>query len=186
MEVYIIRHTRLNAPPDTCYGQSEVPLCESFAEEVAEYKATLPYKFDYIFSSPLGRCYQLAKQFTEDVYTHPALLELNFGDWEMLPWNDIDQALLSAWMEDFVNTAPPDGESLASMYRRVAHFYDNLRRQAYQRVLIVTHAGVIRCTWAYLLQIPLHNIFKIPVGYGEVFCATMQESPENDRIVRVT
>jgi len=185
MEVYIIRHTRVNNPPNTCYGQSEVPLCDSFVDEVAQYKTSLPGNFDQVFSSPLKRCHQLATKFSEEVHTHPALLELNFGDWEMQQWNDIDQVLLSAWMDDFVHTPPPHGESLASMYERVAHFYDNLRKQAYQRVLIVTHAGVIRCTWAYLLQIPLHNIFKIPVGYGEVFCAVVQENPENDRIVRV-
>ncbi|NJL77227.1 MAG: hypothetical protein HC892_21620 [Saprospiraceae bacterium] len=51
-----------------------------------------------------------------------------------------------------------------------------------RKVLIITHAGVIRCLWAYLLDIPLQNIFKIPVGYNEIFVCKLGKERMYDSI----
>jgi alpha-ribazole phosphatase len=48
--------------------------------------------------------------------------------------------------------------------------------------MIVTHAGVIRCIWAYLLNIPLGDIFKLNVGYGEVLRCKLSPEPAADVI----
>ena len=41
MEVILIRHTTPDVPTGTCYGQSDVPLKETFEEEAAVAKAAL-------------------------------------------------------------------------------------------------------------------------------------------------
>jgi alpha-ribazole phosphatase len=66
------------------------------------------------------------------------------------------------------------------MFARVAGFMDQLRTRDHHRCLIVTHAGVIRCIWAYLLNIPLGEIFKLDLGYGDVLRCKLAIEPAAD------
>lgn len=183
MEIYIIRHTKLKIDQNICYGQSEVALADSFPEELEQLHLKIPLTFEAVYTSPLIRCKQLAMTFSENTIIDHRLLEMNFGDWEMKMWNDIDSYFLNNWMEDFVNVAPPRGENLSTLALRVNEFMEMLRKQAHTNILVVTHAGVIRCMWAYLLEIPLKNIFKIPVSYHEVFHIRIGKNRLQDQIV---
>jgi alpha-ribazole phosphatase len=98
----------------------------------------------------------------------------------MTRWDDIDINLLNPWMQDFVNVCPPNGESPVQMFARVAGFMEPLRARDHQRCLIVTHAGVIRCIWACLLNIPLGEIFKLDVGYDQVLRCKLATEPATD------
>ncbi|MBC8986978.1 alpha-ribazole phosphatase [Pedobacter sp. N36a] len=168
MEVYVIRHTAVAIPKGICYGQSDVPLAASAEQDIQILSKKLPQDFDKIYSSPSSRCQRLASQIKGlELEYDQALMEMNFGDWEQQPWNDMDQQALGIWMADFVDSKAPNGESLAILFKRVQEFMDLLRKQDFKKAAIVTHAGVIRCIWAYLLDIPLQNIFKIPVDYGD-------------------
>lgn len=185
MLVYIIRHTKVEVLPGTCYGQSNVPLATSFPKELAHYKEQLPTHFDQIYSSPLQRCQELAMALDNQTpILEPALMEMNFGDWEGKTWDAIGQQESQPWMEDFVNVAPPNGENLADFFKRVHHFLEHLRLQPYKQVLVVTHAGAIRCIWAFATGMPLKNIFRIPVDYGEVLVLQLNPNPAEDRIIQ--
>jgi alpha-ribazole phosphatase len=182
VELAVIRHTRVDNDSGRCYGQSEVALADSFDTELAQLRAQLEDSFCAVYSSPLQRCTRLADHFSAAVQTDPRLLEYNFGDWEMQRWNDIDAPSLDAWMQDFVNVAAPNGENLLHMYARVCEFMQQLREREHERCLLVTHAGVIRCIWAYLLNIPLVQIFKLEVGYGDVLRCRLAGDPQMDVI----
>jgi alpha-ribazole phosphatase len=41
MEIYLIRHTAVQAP-GICYGHYDVPLADTFAAEVAQLRPKLP------------------------------------------------------------------------------------------------------------------------------------------------
>jgi alpha-ribazole phosphatase len=184
MEIYVVRHTQV-AVKDTCYGQSNVPLADTFTSEAAKYKNDLPDKFDAVFCSPLERCKHLSNALNYDnVIFENALMEMNFGDWEGKKWNDIEQAKLDVWMNDFEHEKTPNGENLLELFDRVRLFLDNLRQQKFDKVLLITHAGVIRCIWAYLLEIPLQNIFKLPVGHNEVFICNLMNDKLSESITR--
>ncbi len=186
MEVYIIRHTPVDIAKDTCYGQCNVPLADTFLQDTSYFKAHLPIDFDAVFCSPLQRCTLLANELKfEPVFFEKAILEMNFGDWENTKWNDMDQAKLNIWMNDFVNVKTLNGENLVEMFDRIKLFLDQLRQQPYKKVLLITHAGVIRCIWAYMLNIPLNNIFKIPVGHNELFICNLAENPQLDAIKQI-
>lgn len=187
MEVYVVRHTQVNVAKNTCYGQYDVNLADTSTQEAAALKAKLPQDFDAVFSSPLSRCTKLAETIVnQEIVLSPALLEMNFGDWENKAWNDINQQELTVWMDDFVNVHPPNGENLITVYQRLSAFLNQLRNKPYKKILIVTHAGIIRCCWAYLLGIPLQNIFKITVGYGEVLTFNLAENPAFDSIKKLS
>ena len=113
------------------------------------------------------------------------MLEIDFGDWEGLEWDEIDKNLLNHWMEDFVNVAPTNGESFNEMYLRVSNFIEMLRNKDFNEVLIVSHSGVIRCFLAYLLKFPLDNSFKIPIGFHEQYILKIDSDPLLDSIVKI-
>jgi alpha-ribazole phosphatase len=186
MEVYIIRHTSVATGTQFCYGQSDVQLADSFATEVAKFQQDLPTDFDAIYCSTLNRCKQLATalEFSNITY-EPNLQEMNFGDWEGKEWTKIDATQLDVWMQDFVNVKTPNGENLQELFNRIQIFFDALRLQNHKKVLIVTHAGVIRCVWAYLLQIPLQNVFKIPVKHNEIFVCNINQNKDYDSIKKM-
>lgn len=184
MEVHVIRHTPVGIHKDICYGQSELPLADTFLEDIDRYRKELPHDIDIIFSSPSTRCTTLATAIDATIVVKEnALLEINFGDWENKKWSDLPPDALHAWMENFVETKTPNGENLIEVFDRVKTFFDELRAKDYKKVLIVSHAGVIRCIWSYLLQIPLDQIFKIPVGYNEQFIFQLSKNATFDSII---
>ena len=170
MEVYLIRHTTPQIEKGICYGQSDIPLVETFNTDAQKILQLLTYKVDAVFSSTLSRCVKLAEliksnqKFTQD----KRLLEMNFGDWEMKKWDTINQEVLNEWMKDFVNVRVPNGENFIDLNNRVNEFIDELIKTDYKKVAIVTHAGVIRSVLCQILEIPLRNAFKIPIDYGGI------------------
>lgn len=184
MEVYLIRHTRVAVEKGICYGQTDVDLADTFYEESAYIKSQLPETFDAVYSSPLNRCKQLAIQFSNDVIFDDRLKEMHFGDWELKAWNAISKEEIQPWYDDFVNYETPNGDSFESLYLRCASFFDDLRKKDYEKILIIAHGGIVRSTYAYLLDIPLKNTFKIPIDFGETFSFHLGKNMEEDFILK--
>ena len=189
MEVYVIRHTAVAVGGGICYGQSELGLASSFEEELQQYKLELGAvgPFDLVYSSPLGRCRILAEALNlgVELIFEPRLMEMNFGLWEGRAWSDIEAEALNKWMGDFVEERTPEGECLRDLYERVGAFLEVLRLGQADRVLLVCHAGVIRCIWAYLLGIPLGQVFKLGVGFGEILSFDLGREPSFDKLKRL-
>lgn len=185
MEVYIVRHTQVNVAKNICYGQADVSLADTFLEEAENLKLKLPQTIEKAYSSPLSRCKQLAEHLYQDVTFDTNLMEMHFGDWEMKTWDEINAEQLNTWMNDFVNIPAPNGESLLKLYERTSIFLNELRSKQYKNALLVTHGGVIRCMWAYVLEIPLQNIFKMPVNFGEVFKLKLGKDKSRDNIQKL-
>lgn len=183
MEVYVIRHTPVAVSKDICYGQSNVSLADTFIQDAEQLSKQLPTCFDAVYCSPLQRCKELATALKfENTLFDSSLMEMNFGDWENQKWDEINQSELNHWMADFVNVKTPNGENLKELFQRVQFFFNQLRKKEHKKVLIITHAGVIRCLWAYLLDIPLQNIFKIVVGYKEMYACKLGKDITYDSI----
>ena len=121
MEVILIRHTSVDVPPGVCYGQTDVPLKPTFEQEAAvtqeNLKAFLP--FDHVYTSPLTRCVRLATYCGyPDAERDKRIMEINFGSWEMKPFDCNDDPRLQEWYADYLNVAATGGESFAMQYRR--------------------------------------------------------------------
>lgn len=186
MEIYVIRHTEVDVEKGSCYGQSDVALSNDYLQHIDQVKSKLPSEFDQVFSSPLKRCRILAQHITAaKIEYHNSLMEMHFGTWENQLWDNINALQLQEWMDDFVYAKTPEGESLELLYKRVSLFIDELRGHKARRIALVTHAGVVRCIWAYLLDIPLENIFKIPINYGEGMVFKLGGTKELDQIVKM-
>jgi alpha-ribazole phosphatase len=152
MEVILIRHTAVDVPTGTCYGQTDVPLKSTFEEEAAVTKAALENcgPIDYAYTSPLSRCTRLAAYCGyADAERDPRILELNFGEWEMMLFDDISDPHLQEWYADHINTPVSGGESFMMQYLRVSNFLDELRTKPWQRVAVFAHGGVLVSAQVY-------------------------------------
>lgn len=170
MEIYLIRHTTPKIEKGICYGQTDLELSESYTKEFKTIHKTIPKGNYKVYSSPLKRCDLLAKTFSDTIVYDERLKELDFGDWEMKPWDDIPKATITPWMEDFVNVSVPNGESYIQLEERVNDFFSAIKKtENDQNLIIVSHSGVIRACLANLLSIPLKDSFGISIQYGDCF-----------------
>ena len=169
MEIYLIRHTTPLVAPGQIYGWSEIPLAETFSEEVNSVKKQLTVKFDRVYSSPSMRCVKLAVALTGEVIVDERLRELHFGDWEGKTWDTVDQDALQIWMDDFVHVCIPGGESMLQMQERLCAFWNELINNSADHVAIITHAGVVRILLAMHQGMDMTGIFDIKVGFGQIF-----------------
>ncbi len=174
MEIFLVRHTKVAVEESICYGQHDVPLSNSFEKELITIREKLPISSETpILSSPLTRCLQLAKALNSaNVKVDKRLLEINFGEFEMMEWEQIKRTY-NELFQDYVNSTPPGGESYMDLYKRVVKFYKELISNRLNVVILVTHAGVIRSILAYILKIPLEKAFSLQISYGGVSKVTI-------------
>lgn len=171
MELYLIRHTTPDVPQGVCYGQAEVDLAESFAAEVERIRAKLTGLAPAAcYSSPLLRCGRLAAMLGYGEPRHDARLkELDFGAWELKPWDEIPRDALDRWGQAFVHEAPPGGETFAALHGRATAFLREVAELPLAgAVVVVTHAGVIRALLAEVLAMPLAEAFRFHLDYSGV------------------
>lgn len=166
MIVYFVRHTTPDIEKGICYGQSDIGLASDFESEsdflLSKIK-DIPKQT--IISSPLKRCMTLAYKMNINAISNPLLMELNFGDWELKPWNEIPQVEQDVWMQDYVNVPPTNGESYTELYGRTLLFYHSIKQN---NTIIVTHSGVIRSILAYTTNTNLKDSFKFKIPYGTI------------------
>ncbi|MBK5722404.1 alpha-ribazole phosphatase [Dysgonomonas sp. Marseille-P4677] len=166
MRIHIVRHTAVGVN-GVCYGQTDVPLKDTFEQEAEIVKQKLKdIPCDVVFSSPLSRAKKLAEYCGySDIQLYDRLKELHFGDWEMKEWDKID---MSEWEKDWINNPAPNGESFQQMYERVASFLDEIKKENYSSVVVFAHGGVINCFKVYFGETDLKGAFDKLAGYGEI------------------
>ena len=169
MEVILIRHTAVDVPTGTCYGQSDVPLKETFEKEAAVTKAALEAcgPVDRAYTSPLSRCTRLAAFCGyADATRDPRLMEIDFGEWEMLLFDEITDPHLQDWFADHIHTPVTGGESFMQQLERVSCFLDELRQQPQERVVIFAHGGVLVAAQAYAGLVTPEQAFSTLPPFG--------------------
>lgn len=177
MEIYLIRHTTPNIDKGICYGQADLDVATTFEEEATKIVNSIDFDENTIvYSSPLKRCTKLANQLSENILTDKRLMELNFGDWELLKWDDIPEPASSIWMNNFVTECTPNGEAYIDLAKRAFEVFTEITSTSEKKLIITTHAGVIRSILAKLNNIHLKDSFDIKVEYGQIFKITKQNN----------
>ncbi|MBG55248.1 MAG: hypothetical protein CL795_05650 [Chloroflexi bacterium] len=169
MELFVIRHTEVQNPNNLCYGNYDISLKPNYEHKSKIFFENLPNDLDQIYSSPSKRCTDLLDLHNLNFNIHNDLRELDFGDWEGKKWDDIDQKHLNYWMEDYVNRSPKNGEKMIDLYKRSIEFTYKLVELDLQKILLVTHAGVIRSLISEALSINLNQIFNVSINYDEIY-----------------
>ena len=163
MQVFLIRHPRPLIEAGLCYGRLDVD-CEDPQPVAARIRTKLP-EGTPVISSPLRRAWRLAEALDPQAGIDARLNEIDFGEWEGKPWNDIERTALDAWAADVLNFVPPGGESVAGLKQRALDFASSLDSP---RVALVTHAGIIRALLGHWRQLPVEEWTQLTCDFGSV------------------
>lgn len=133
--------------------------------------------WDRLIGSPLQRCalfaQELGAQLGLPVSLELALQELHFGAWEgqsAAALMETDAEGLGLFWADPYAFTPPQGEPVSAFSERVLGAVSRLH-QAYagQRVLLVSHGGVMRLLLARARGMPREQLLNVEVGHGALF-----------------
>lgn len=164
--VHLLRHGSVQGMEQRIVrGQLDEPLSSAGRDEsaaLARWFARHEPRPDRIVSSDLVRCRELAglvaKACGAPLELDPRLREQSMGRWEGLTWAEITAAepdTVRAYWNDYFHVQPSGGESFQELTVRVATFWNELlARHAGERVVVVTHIGVIRVLLCELLGVP--------------------------------
>ncbi|GAB3378629.1 histidine phosphatase family protein [Lysobacter fragariae] len=116
-------------------------------------------EWDAIFTSPLRRCSEFARELAVQraitLHEDERLIEYDSGEWQSLSMEELadlhGDALTRFWADPVANP-PPGGESMSGFQARLTDALDAIARttvdaasgRASPRVLVVTHGGAIR------------------------------------------
>lgn len=144
-----VRHAA-PAIPGICYGRTAVAVALDAAVAARRVVESLAGDApDVIWSSPSERCLEPARRlgayYQVPLCVDEGVLELDFGRWEGRSWAAIEAEEpreLAAWMQAWQGVAPPGGESVRELERRVREWWQGLESRTHH--LLMAHAGVIR------------------------------------------
>ncbi|MDZ3825522.1 alpha-ribazole phosphatase family protein [Pseudomonas monsensis] len=138
--------------------------------------------WDRLVSSPLQRCARFAAELGEQlnlpVQLDKDLQELHFGAWEgqsaaTLMESDAE-ALGLFWADPYAFT-PPQGEAVSDFAARVLGAITRLHQTyAGERVLLISHGGVMRLLLAQARGLPREQLLSVEVAYASVFSLTVE------------
>jgi alpha-ribazole phosphatase len=149
--IALVRHPAVADGAGRCYGRLDLAVADPAS--IAPILATLaPMRGAMIHTSPLTRCRLLAEALAVSWEQAPPitdgrLLEMDFGAWEGLPWDDIPRADLDRWAADLLGSAAPGGETGATLVARVTAFWQSLALLPGSHV-VVTHGGPLKVLMA--------------------------------------
>ena len=181
MRLILVRHPQPLVAAGVCYGSTDLDIAPGQLEHtLAALAPQLPANVP-LYSSPLRRCAGLAARLSAAPIYDARLLEMDFGDWEMRPWDDIPRADIDAWAADMVHYQPGGGDSVLRMAARIADFYADLQRQLGEdgmdgsgQAVVICHAGAMRLLSArhagLSLEAMAHQAASTPhkIAYGEL------------------
>ncbi|WP_150305274.1 histidine phosphatase family protein [Pseudomonas saliphila] len=140
--------------------------------------------WDLIVTSPLQRCATFAAELAQlhgaPLEIQADLRELHFGEWEGWHPRDLMQdqaALLARFWDDPYAFTPPGAEPVAAFRQRVlAVMADLQRRHAGRRILIISHAGVMRLLLARARCWPDRDLLQVEVSHGQLISLHLSEN----------
>lgn len=128
---------------------------------------------DFI-ASPLSRTRQTMEIIRQqlgldaaDYRTDERLVEINFGEWEGLDWQQIAERQperYQARQADPLNFIPSDGENYPHVFERVGSLLNSLQRDT----VLVAHAGVLRSCLALLTDVPDTEVPLLEIPQDQV------------------
>ncbi len=168
--LYLIRHGQSIANRNRCFlGHGDLDLTEiGFlqAKNVAEHLKNVPV--DTIYSSDLQRAYHTALPSAEqrgmEVIKDPLLREINGGEWENRPYDELLlRESFQRWMENDPDAFCDGGESVKALRERISKRIGELAEENLGKtIFIFSHGTPIRSMKILWDEIPLEESQNVP------------------------
>ncbi|GHC19771.1 alpha-ribazole-5'-phosphate phosphatase [Kushneria pakistanensis] len=189
-----LRHGACEGPQQCLRGHTDVALSAQGRADMLAAAGRLP-RPHLIITSPLVRCKNvgetLAHGWGVPLHIVPEIMEMNFGDWDGVPTQELLQhsrpALESFW-KDPQSFPPPNGETLDSFLIRIEQGWQHILGKGMAladshekegtpvRLLACGHAGVIKSwvamklgmsmqegAWLHRLSLPYAGVARLRI-----------------------
>lgn len=175
MLIGLLRHGEVEG--GACFRGSTDDLLTDFGLDQMRLATNENCCWDRVISSPLKRCAAFAREFTQQhslpLNFDERIKELHFGEWEGRTAAELmmeDPVALERFWADPDRYPPPAGEILSCFQARVLAAWDSLVSSYNgQKILLVTHGGVIRVLRCHLQQRPISQLLEIEVKHGALY-----------------
>ena len=181
----IVRHGRTAWNIDGRFqGQLDIPLDEVGLTQAAAVARRLALELQRtqerpaaIYASDLSRAWQTARRIQNAIaetiqpdpfpplVLEPRLREMHFGEWQGQTYGEIQACqpdALATWEADWLNNAPPGGETLTQLVERVQAVYrEILAAHPDGTVLLVGHGGALQALLCMALGLPPERFWQL-------------------------
>ena len=161
-KIFIVRHGQTSGNSARKYfGITDIELNEEGIIQAGLISKRLEREnICRIYSSNLKRAFKtaeiIAKPHKINVESKKDLMEINFGDWEGLIFQEIQKSYpheFSKWQNNIMDFTIPHGESVLELKKRVEPAFNEILNSARENnVVIVTHGGPIRVILSRILS----------------------------------
>lgn len=179
LKLFLVRHGRTKWNLEGRYqgitNTSLVPEGIRQAKLSAVYLSKV--RFSGIYSSPLGRAVETSEVFKKVLkkgyIVRENLKELNFGKWEGLKFDEINEQYnqdYQNWLKDPYSNPPTEGESFTSVTKRALAELKRIFEENpdNSNILIISHGGLIVSLLVYWLRIPPERWSSIIQSQGAI------------------
>lgn len=173
----LVRHGRTDLTNDVLLGRSDpVGLSQDGKAQIHRLGFFMSrHKVDLIQTSPRRRCRETASELAlalnAAVEDAEALDEVDFGDWTGCRFDELaGNPLWQEWNEHRDGTRPPNGERMREVQIRIVRHMQCLAAVYTEgRIVLVTHAEVIRAVLLHQNGMPLRDWSRLRVEPGTVW-----------------
>ncbi len=189
-QLLLVRHGALEEAYDgRFFGSTDVSLSapgRAAAEALAPRLADT--NWDRRLSSPLARARETAALAFpgQRVETDPDLREVDFGLWETKTFEEIqadDPARVDAWARFDPAFSFPEGEALADWLARLNRLAGRLAADGAERIVAVTHGGVIQGLVCRFLGLPARDYIRFKAERGSL--TQLELDGSSGRLIRL-
>jgi len=156
------------------FGSTDIALTEHGWQQMWTRTEINSPCWDHIVTSPLIRCANFAQAFglhySIPITQDDRIKEFDFGVWEGCSAAELmnsDAESLTRFWNNPAKYTPTNAEYLIDFQARVlSAWHDITSIYAGQRILIITHSGVIRTILCHVLQHPIERLLEFDVAYA--------------------
>jgi len=189
----MLRHGQTEFSAQRRYsGRADLPLTELGERQATAAAARLANTGDVVavVSSPMLRARQTAQPVAGalgvPLRVHDGLIEADFGAWEGLTFAEAsarDPELHTRWLTD-TSVAPPDGESMDAVHRRVRRVRDQLiAEHGGATVVVVSHVTPIKSLLRMALDVGPSLLHRLHLDIASLSVAEF--FPDGPALVRL-
>jgi alpha-ribazole phosphatase len=190
MRLILVRHGETNENAAKRYlGHYDAELNQKGQQQVMSLSETLKrtetQPITAIFSSDLVRAVESAQVIGNEFQLRPipifALRELDFGDFDSKTYEEIrqkDSERLEKWILDPYMIAPPNGETLMQLGKRVDDWLETIltTEKPTGTIVIVSHGGPIRWFLSKWVKGDLNEFWNVEgLGHGKAMVIEWNE-----------
>jgi len=167
-EIYLLRHAQSEGNKLGLFqGNLDFPLSEEGKKQALQTAELLKkFHFEVIYTSPQRRALETAKLIAErlnlPLKVDERLKEISYGILEGRKHSEVENwEPYQKWLEDPVKNPLEGVDNLFEVQKRVLEF---LKELSEEKVLVVTHGGIVRVALCTVANIPLNSIWRFSVG----------------------